>query len=408
MKIAYFDCPSGISGNMILGALLDAGLDPNFLKREIGNLRMNFAVSNLKGETKRGNRDVQSQVSARYRLQIRKIKKHGISVTYFNVEIKEREKRRNLKYILSLINKSELSKNVKTLSSRIFRRLAAAEAKVHGVSINQVHFHEVGAVDAIIDIVGACIGIDYLGIEEIYCSPLPSGRGQIKHAHGVLPNPAPATVELLKGIPTYGTEIKAELVTPTGAAIISTLAKGFGNIPKLSVDKIGYGAGLFKLPIPNLLRIFIGEAELQTEHDVILQIETNIDDMDPKAFPKIITKLIRAGALDAYIIPILMKKDRQAFNLSVLCDPKIKDKILECIFTLTTTFGVRIYLVPREKLLRKQVRVNTRYGKARVKVGSIGSKTMTVAPEYEDYKRLAKKHHIPIQKAYEEIINHVY
>jgi len=389
MKTAYFDCPSGISGNMILGALLDAGLDPNFLKREIGNLRLNVSVS------------------ARYRLQIRKIKKHGISATYFNVEIKEREKQRNLKNILSLINKSKLSKNVKNLSSKIFRRLGEAEAKVHGVPISRVHFHEVGAVDAIIDIVGACIGLEYLGIEEIYCSPLPYGQGQIKHAHGILPNPAPATVELLKGIPTYGTEIKAELVTPTGAAIISTLAKGFGNIPKLSVDKIGYGAGLFKLPIPNLLRIFIGETELKTEHDAILQIETNIDDMDPTAFPKIIAKLIKAGALDAYITPILMKKDRQAFSLNVLCQPSLKDKILEAIFTLTTTFGVRIYLVPREKLLRKYVSVNTHYGKARVKVGSIGSKTVTVSPEYEDYKKLAKKHHIPIQKAYQAVINNL-
>lgn len=384
MKIAYFNCPSGISGNMILGALLDAGLDPVYLKKQLSCLRLSA-----------------------YSLQLSKIKKQNIIGTYVNVKVNKQAIHRDLKEILSIINKSKLSKGVKQLSSKIFKRLAAAEAKVHGVSLNQIHFHEVGAVDAIIDIVGTCIGLEYLGIEEIYCSPLPCGKGQIKHAHGTLPNPAPATVELLKGIPTYGTDIKAELVTPTGAAIISTLAKGFGNIPKLIVDKIGYGAGLFKLPIPNLLRIFIGESKLQTEHDAILQIETNIDDMDPKAFPNIIAKLIKLGAHDAYITPILMKKDRQAFSLSVLCEPSLKDKILEAIFTLTTTFGIRIYLVPREKLLRKQVRVNTRYGKARVKVGSIGNKTVTIAPEYENYKIIAKKHHIPIQKAYQAVINNL-
>ena len=390
MKIAYFDCPSGISGNMILGALLDAGLDKDYLIKELLKLQNpNFKIQN------------------KYQIQISKTKRHGLAGTCLNVKVQRRDRNRGLKEIITIINKSHLSRNVKSLSSKIFRRLAEAEAKVHGVSINQIHFHEVGAVDAIVDIVGACIGIEYLGIEEIYCSPLPSGRGQIKHAHGILPNPAPATIELLKGIPIYGTEIKAELVTPTGAAIISTLAKGFGNIPKLRVHNIGYGAGLFKLPIPNLLRIFIGEAELQTEHDAILQIETNIDDMDPKAFPKIITRLMKAGALDAFISPILMKKERQGMALTVLCEPQLRDQILENLFTLTTTFGARVFLVPREKLARRFIKVKTKFGQGKVKLGSLGDKLETVAPEYEDYKKLAKKHHIPIQKAYQSILNNI-
>ncbi|MDD5594245.1 MAG: nickel pincer cofactor biosynthesis protein LarC, partial [Candidatus Margulisbacteria bacterium] len=310
MKIAYFDCPSGLAGNMILGALIDAGLDSHYLEKELGNLRINFAVS----KSLRGNRDVQSQVSEHYKLQIKKTKKHGIKGTYFDVRAKESKHHRNLAEILRIIKQSRLSKQVKALSTKIFRRLAEAEAKVHGISVDKVHFHEVGAVDAIIDIVGACIGLEKLGIEKVYCSPLPNGRGQIVHAHGLLPNPAPAAAELLKGAPTYSAGIKGELVTPTGAAIISTIAD-FKEMPKMTVETIGYGAGSIDLPIPNLLRIFIGEAELPTEHDAILQIETNIDDMEPGRYDRAIAKLMKAGALDASVQPIRMKKLRDAIKL---------------------------------------------------------------------------------------------
>jgi len=395
MRIAYFDCPSGISGNMILGALLDAGLESVYLKNQIGNLRMNFAVSNPKEKSKRGNRNVQSQVSERHW--------GGIKGTYFNIRVKEAPQHRNLADILKIINKSKLSKQVKTLSSRIFRRLAEAEARVHGIPINKVHFHEVGAIDAIIDIVGACIGIEKLGIEKIYCSPLPHGKGKIITSHGFLPNPAPATAELLKGVPTYGTEIKAELVTPTGAAIISTLAESFSNQPRMEVSAIGYGAGSLDLPIPNLLRIFIGEAQLPTRKDAVLQIETNIDDMNPKLYSKAIRALMKAGALDAYIIPILMKKERRAINLVTLTQPENREKVLRELFRQTTTFGARIYLAPREKLTRKIAKVKTKYGQAAVKIGQLGKEIKTVSPEFEDYKRIAKKHHIPINRAYHEI-----
>jgi pyridinium-3,5-bisthiocarboxylic acid mononucleotide nickel chelatase len=340
MRIAYFDCPTGISGNMIIGALLDAGLDKAYLLAELGKLQ----TSNF-------------QPPKTAQITVAKIKKHKLAGTYFNVTVKKKDQHRSLSDILTIIKRSKLSASVKKLSSSIFRRLAEAEAKVHGIPVNKVHFHEVGAVDAIIDIVGACIGLEKLGIEKVYCSPLPNGKGKIVHAHGLLPNPSPAAAELLRGCPTYSAGIKGELVTPTGAAVISTVAE-FQDMPKMTVDSIGYGAGSLDLPQPNLLRVFIGEAELPAEHDAILQIEANIDDMDPKDYDRAIAKLMKAGALDASVQPIRMKKMRDAVKLEVLCRPEDKDKVLEAIFTETTTIGVRLFLVKREKLKREIRRGN--------------------------------------------------
>ncbi|MCU0641318.1 MAG: nickel pincer cofactor biosynthesis protein LarC [Candidatus Margulisbacteria bacterium] len=345
MKIAYFDAPTGLSGNMIIGAMLDAGLEKHYLASQLGNLRLNVAVT----RHQRGNRDIQSQVSEL--LEIRKTKRRGLAGTYFYVNVKESKAHRSLSDILKIIKQSKLSATVKQRSVLIFRRLAAAEAKVHGVAINKIHFHEVGAVDAIIDIVGACIGLEKLGIEKIYCSPLPNGKGKIVHAHGLLPNPAPAAAELLKGVPTYSTGIRGELVTPTGAAVITTVAE-FGEMPKMIVEGIGYGAGSIDLPQPNLLRLFIGEAELPAEHDAILQIEANIDDLDPGLYDRAIAKLMKAGALDASVQPIRMKKGRDAVKLEVLCRPEDKKKILDAVFTETTTIGARLFLVARAKLKR--------------------------------------------------------
>ncbi|OGQ92023.1 MAG: TIGR00299 family protein [Deltaproteobacteria bacterium RIFOXYA2_FULL_55_11] len=389
MKIAYFDCPSGISGNMILGALIDAGLDPAFLRKELRKLKITPCLP----------------AGRNYELRITNLKKHGIATTHIDVTTPEQHHHRGLTEILSIINKSKLDKSVKEMSSRIFRRLAAAEAKVHGVPINKIHFHEVGAVDAIIDIVGTSIGVRSLEIGAIYCSPLPHGVGNIRHAHGVLPNPAPATAELLKKFPTYGTKIKGELVTPTGAAIIRTLAKACEIPPKMKVGSIGYGAGSKEFSIPNYARLFIGEALIPTENDAILQIETNIDDMKPSLYSKAIKSILSAGALDAYILPIKMKKERAGVQLVTLCAPENKDAVLRAIFTFTTTLGVRIFLATREKLQRKFVNIKTKYGKAKVKFGLLGKQTMVIAPEYEDYRSLAKKHHIPIEKAYKEIID---
>ena len=381
MKIAFFDCPSGIAGNMILGALIDAGLPIEYLKKELKKLRITG-----------------------YALRITKSKKHGIQGTHVEVKTKGKEKPRRLNEILTIIKKSKLSKNVKNLSSIIFQRLAEAESKVHGEPAGYVHLHEVGAIDAMLDIIGTAIGIEKLGIQKIYCSPLPHGKGMIKHAHGVVPNPAPATAELLKNMPTYGTNIKGELVTPTGAAIIGTLAKGFGDIPRMEVKDIGYGAGTLNLPVPNLLRLFVGEAQLPSEKDAILQIETNIDDMHPKHYHKVIAGLMKAGALDAYTIPVTIKKHREGVNLVVLCTPDNRHQIVTRIFDLTTTFGLRVYLVPREKLSRKFIKVKTKFEKARIKLGLLGKELKTNAPEYEDYKRISKKHHIPLRHAHDKIL----
>ncbi|MFA6170473.1 MAG: nickel pincer cofactor biosynthesis protein LarC [Candidatus Margulisiibacteriota bacterium] len=372
MKIAYFDCSSGLAGNMVQGALLDAGLDFNSLIKELKKLTLKA-----------------------YSLKLKAIKKHHINGAYFEV-INNEQHHRSLADILRLINKSKLSKTVKALSVKIFCRLAGAEAKVHGVPINKIHFHEVGAVDAIIDIVGTAIAIEKLGIEAIYASPIPHGHGFIKHAHGILPNPAPATAELLKGIPTYGIDIEGEIVTPTGAAIISALTSGFGPAPKMAVERIGNGAGGKPFPTLGMLRVFIGEAKLPTENDTILQLETNIDDMEVKTLNKAIAALMKAGALDAFIEPILMKKERTASKLTVLCRPEDKDRQLELVYKLTTTLGVRVFLASREVLRRKFIKVKTKYGKVKVKLGLLAGQVITAAPEYEDLKKLAGKHRVPL------------
>jgi uncharacterized protein (TIGR00299 family) protein len=383
MKTAYFDCSSGIAGNMIIGALLDAGLDANYLKRELNKLRITH-----------------------YDLRITKAKRGLLSGTLFDVKLTKKDNHRNLKDIFSIIKKSKLSKDVKTLSSRIFKRLAEAESKVHGIPVNKVHFHEVGAIDAIIDIVGTCIGLEKLGIEKVFCSAIAHGKGTIKHAHGILPIPAPATTELLKSVPVFSANVKGELVTPTGAAIITTIASGYVDAPRVELETTGFGAGSKIYPsLINMVRVFIGESEIQTEKDAVLQIEANIDDMNPKFYDKTIAKLMKAGALDAYISPIRMKKQRQAVKLIVLCSPDQRNQILDQIFTQTTTFGVRIFMVPREKLSRKFRKVKIRKAKARVKIGLLGNEIKTIAPEYEDYKRISKKHHIPLKKAYDKTLS---
>ena len=379
MKAAFIDCSSGISGDMMRGALIDAGLPLNYLKAELKKLHI---------------------LDSGYRLSIFDIRS-PTKATRLTVSLLGRENHRNLKEILQIISKSKLSTRVKRLSSRIFIRLAEAEAKVHGININDVHFHEVGATDAIIDIVGSAIGLDYFGVEEVFCSPVNVGSGTINHSHGRLPIPAPATAELLKGIPIYDSGIKKELATPTGAAILSTIVKSFGQMPRIIPSYIGSGAGGYSLKIqPNFLRIIIGKKEIETEKDSVLLIETNIDDMNPKLYDKAIAIAMKAGALDAYFEPIRMKKQRNAVKFSVICTVGSKDRVLEAVFTATTSLGVRIYLVQREKISRSFYTKNTKYGKVQIKIGKLGKKTMTIAPEYEDYKKLAEKHKIPISRPY--------
>ncbi|MDQ1329172.1 MAG: putative nickel insertion protein, partial [Candidatus Poribacteria bacterium] len=297
------------------------------------------------------------------------------------------------------------SDDVKTKSKLIFTKLGEAEAKVHDVDIEEVHFHEVGAVDSIVDIVGSVIGISILGIDKIYSSPLPLGQGFVKSSHGIIPVPAPATVELLKGIPTKRTEIQGELVTPTGAAIISTLAEGFGIMPEMVIDKVGYGSGTKELAEqPNLLRVILGTKENSYESDTINIIETNIDDMSSQIYDQLIDKLLAIGAVDVFMTPIIMKKSRPAVKLTVLIDSEHLQEACNSIFAETTTMGVRIYEANRKKLSREMIEVETEYGKVSVKLGKIGDEVLKVLPEYDDCKRLSIKNNVPIMKINQAVL----
>ncbi|MCK4471294.1 MAG: nickel pincer cofactor biosynthesis protein LarC [Anaerolineae bacterium] len=383
MKIAYFDCFSGISGNMVLGALLDAGLGLDALKEALAGLKVSG-----------------------YEIKARKVLKRYIAGTLVDVKTQEEEVERHLGDILDIIEGSTLPEDVKERAGVIFIRLAETEARVHGVNVEEIHFHEVGGLDAIVDIVGSVVGLKLVGIEEVYSSPLHLGRGFVKCAHGRLPVPSPATMELVKGVPTYGRDIEAELTTPTGAAIITTLAKKFGRAPLMEVKAIGYGAGHRDLPIPNLLRVSIGKAVEPTgqgyEEDVVTLIEANIDDMNPELYEHVIGRLFEKGALDVFLTPIQMKKSRPAVKLSAIVRAADLSGVLDAFFEETTTLGVRLYEARRKKLSRRSIVVETRYGRVGVKVSKLGDVVKNISPEYEDCRRIALQLGIPLKEVYEE------
>ncbi len=381
MTTAYFDCFSGISGDMTLGALVDAGVSIDALRAELAKL-------NLPG----------------YEITAEKVQRSGLSATKVHVLLDDKpQPARHLADIWKIVETSELSAPIKQDSIRIFERLAAAEARVHGTTADQVHFHEVGAVDAIVDIVGSIIGLKMLGVTAIAGSAVNLGSGSIKTAHGILPVPAPATVELLKGIPSYGSPVPFELTTPTGAVILSTLGSSFGPMPQMSVSQIGHGAGNKEIPgQPNVLRLMIGEPASAYDEDSSIVIETNIDDMNPQLYEHVIDKLIQQGAHDAYLTPIIMKKGRPAILLSVLTDGMKESAILETIFRETTSIGVRIQEVGRKKLTREMQLVETAYGKIRVKVSKRGEEILTITPEYEDCRKIAEERQVPLKLVTEE------
>jgi len=379
MRIAYFDCFSGISGDMILGALLDLGWPVEELEKELAKL-------NLTG----------------YKIKVKKVQKESITATQIKIETKNDEKKRRLSHILSIIERSRLEKEIKEISKDIFTKLARAEAKIHGKSPQEIHFHELGGLDTIIDVVGTVAGVKHLGIEKIYVSSLPLGRGFVKCAHGTLPLPAPATLELLKKVPVYGGNIEAELVTPTGAAIITNLAKNFGEIPPMRIESIGYGAGQRDLSIPNLLRISVGTMRNAYQEDIISLIETNIDDMNPEFYEHIINRLFKEGALDVFLTPIQMKKTRPATMLSVMASQEKIEKMIEIIFEETTTLGVRISRVKRRKLARESRSIETKYGKIEVKIARLNGVIKNITPSYEDCQKIALRLNIPLKKVYEE------
>ena len=373
----YLSCFSGVSGNMFIGALLDAGLPEQKLRGLVSALPVSG-----------------------YQLKIEKVVKRGISATHFDVEVdaSEQHAHRHLGDIVKIIEAAALSETVKKRSLAVFTKLAEAEAKVHGTTIVQVHFHEVGAVDAIIDVVGTVFGLEALGIEEVYAGNLRTGHGIIQCAHGVMPIPAPATAELLAGIPYVHGDIEKELLTPTGAALLAVLCNGFGDRPAGFISaKTSYGAGGWDLEIPNVLRVDSGCLKLQNEQSLVL-METNIDDSNPQIFDYVMERLFKAGALDVWLTPIQMKKNRPAVTLSVLAPVKLQEKLEEIIFTETTTIGIRHYTVQRTAAERREETVHTVWGPVRVKISSIRGVVCSVTPEFADCRAIAEKNNIPLKE----------
>lgn len=435
-RTIYFDCFAGISGDMIVGALVDLGLDPDDLRDELKKLPF-----------------------AGYRLETLDVHKRGLRAKAFRVYLEGAEGEqladaefvetsdalpetdahdhhhagatsRHLSEILDCIERSDLSERVRQQTSAIFTRLGQAEARVHGVPLEQVHLHEVGSLDAIVDIASAMIGLEKLGVEAVLASPLHLGGGFVRASHGVLPVPAPATAELLSGVQVYTTDFKGELVTPTGAAILTTIAQGFGPLPRMQVLDVGYGAGSRDRPFPNVLRAYLGEMETQDElvsgrgarfphqeqHNAPLTqagyqegravvLESNIDDSNPQMFEYLIDRLLEAGALDVGLLPISMKKNRPGVLLHVLAHPESVDDLLQIIFQESTTIGVRSYPVTKHMLPRQIETVDTKYGRVRVKIARLGDRVANVKPEYEDCRALAIQLGLPIKDIYLEAMN---
>jgi uncharacterized protein (TIGR00299 family) protein len=385
MKLAYFDCFSGISGDMTLGALLHASCDLEHLRNELRGLQV-----------------------PGWELSAEKVWKNGMAATYARVKTEDQQKHRSLSAILEILKNSQLAPAVRERASAIFQKLGEAEARVHDVPLEKIHFHEVGALDAIVDIVGACIGFHALGIERFACSPLNVGGGTAKMAHGVLPVPAPATANLLQGKPTYSNGVQRELVTPTGAAIVATVCDSFGPQPAMSVSAIGYGAGTADLEgQPNVLRIMIGEAAeriVPAQDQEITVIEANLDDMNPQIYGYFQEKALAAGALDVFTTPVQMKKNRPGTLLSVLCRPADAQALMSLIFAETTTFGVRSHTAQRRVLPRESVKVKTKFGEVRVKLSRVNGRVLHAAPEYEDCRKLAEKKNVPLQRVINEAL----
>jgi len=384
MKIAYFDCFSGASGDMILGALMDAGLPLEKLKTELAKLKLSH-----------------------YDLKVEKVTKKGIAGSQAVVVIEEdhhHHHHRHLSDIRNIIENSDLERDIKEKSIRIFTRLAEAEAKVHKTTVEQIHFHEVGAMDAIIDVVGSVAGLTALGIEKIVCSALHVGAGTVECAHGTLPVPAPATVQLIQGKPIYSTGVLGELLTPTGAAILTTLASEFGPMPAMTLETTGYGAGNADITIPNLLRISIGETAEENkglEEERVAVMETGIDDMNPQIYDYLMEKLLHMGVMDVFLVPVHMKKNRPGVLLTVLCKMEMMNEIIDFLIAETTTIGVRWRIDNRMKAQREIQVGKTPHGDIRFKVAKIGDRTVNVSPEYEDCKRLAMKESIPLKNVLE-------
>ncbi|MEE8355889.1 MAG: nickel pincer cofactor biosynthesis protein LarC [Anaerolineales bacterium] len=383
MKTLYFDLIGGASGDMILGALIDSGLSIDTLKNMLEDLNL-----------------------TEFTIQAEKVNKNGFSATKVNIQVKEQPPERHLDEIKAIIHNSSLSKSIQTRALLIFERIAETEAAIHNKPIEQVHLHELGGTDTIIDVVGTLLAVDYLGISSVYASPVPLGKGFIEGAHGQIPLPSPATIALLKEIPVYGKDIESELVTPTGAALLAELVDDFGPTPPMILENVGYGAGGRDLPIPNLLRVLIGEISQsgKTTINHLAILETNLDDLTPEIYPYVIESLFEGGALDVTLTPIHMKKNRPGTQIQVLCEPVDVDAMRLILFRETTTLGIKQYFIERYALPRTIREIETPYGKVRVKIAELSPDHIKISPEYEDCRKLAIKKGIPITLVYQETI----
>lgn len=436
MKILYFDCFSGISGDMFLGAMLDIGVQEDYLRHQLNKLKLSGYELEVFTDQRKGITGT--------RVNVRLLGEDDVHDHSHHCEDHEHhhdsnhhshnhhdsdhhhhshdhnhhqghqhhvhhEAHRNLHDITKIIQDSDLSEAIKRISINMFTQVAKAEAKIHGKTIENVHFHEVGAVDSIVDIVGAAICIDALQVDKILFSSIAVGGGFVNCAHGKFPVPAPATVEILKGIRISSGEVEKELTTPTGAAIVKVLADEITNHKEFTIKKIGYGIGKRDNPVPNVLRVFLGEIDAspnlqlsKSEHTDII-IECNIDDCNPEIYPFVMEKLLEAGAMDVWITPIVMKKGRSAINLNVLCNQKKSEEMIQIIFEETTTIGVRTYGVTKVMMDRKTITLQTPYGAVSFKSILRDGKEIKCKPEFEDCKKIAIDHNMPLTKVYDTV-----
>ena len=378
MRIAYFDCFSGISGDMTLGALVDAGVDAEAIQTAISSLNL---PCELRFET---------------------VRRGGFRATHAIVQAPHEHVHRHLHDIEAIIDQGSLTPRQQELAKRIFLRLGEAEASAHGIDINAVHFHEVGAIDSIVDIVGSAVGLDLLGVQRFEASPIPPGRGFVRAAHGRMALPAPATATLLKGVPLADSPIEMEMTTPTGAAIVTTVCERFGPLPALTIESIGLGAGTRETPSQaNILRLFVGQVALPTDSDRIWALETNLDDVPGEIVGYATTQLLAAGALDAFVTPVIMKKNRPGVMVTVLCDEMKIPAMEEILFRETATLGVRRYAVSRHKLRRQAAEVQTPFGAVKGKLGWFEGRPPVFSPEYDDCARVALSQNVPLREVYQ-------
>ena len=386
MRLLYFDCVAGISGDMALGALIDAGADLEPIRKVLEQLPLEP-----------------------FELDVEAVETGGIGATKVNVQTSTDGLIRTYANIRSLLDMAEMPLDAKAMAQRIFRRLAEAEAMVHRRDLDQVTFHEVGAVDSIVDIVGTALALASLNVDRVFASAVPTGMGMVKTEHGLLPIPAPAVLELLRGAPMYSRNVSVELVTPTGAAILASLVEGFGELPNMRIEHVGYGAGSARLDFPNVVRVVVGEAERDTVSaadeapiGTELVLETNVDDLNPELYSYVLERLFAAGAQDAWLTPIVMKKGRPAVTVSVLVSPSRQEAVRQVLFREAGTLGVRTSTVEKQTLERDWVEVATQYGSVRVKIGRLEGSPVTVAPEFEDCVKVAREAGVPARDVYEE------